>query len=162
MTPTLLAKTAFPSRSPGIHNRGPGGPASLGHVPKSSIFSPTGLISKLINRGPEGSFCWVLAFSTASCLRQVWSPNSHSGAWGPSLSGCWLSLPHLVTNWSGLQTDFLSSLSYIIVQRPLLLVGVTISHSFTLFTVKVIISWSTGFTCYLHRCISYFDSPAGS
>ena len=40
-------------------------------------------------------------------------------AWGPSLSGCWFSLPHLVTNWSGLQiADFLSSPSYIIVQRP--------------------------------------------
>ena len=45
---------------------GPGGPASLGHVPQSSIFSPSGLISKLINRGPEGSLYWVLAFSTAS------------------------------------------------------------------------------------------------
>ena len=30
------------------------------------------------------------------------------GAWGPSLSaGCWLSLLHLVTNWSGLQTNWL-------------------------------------------------------
>ena len=40
-------------------------------------------------------------------------------------AGCWLSLLHLVTNGSGLQTDFLSSPSYIIVQCPLLLVGVT-------------------------------------
>ena len=24
---------------------------------------------------------------------------------GPSLSGCWFSLPHLISNWSGLQTD---------------------------------------------------------
>ena len=41
---------------------------------------------------------------------------------------------------------------------------VTISHSFNPSTVKVIISWysSTGCTCYLHRCISYFDSLAGS
>ena len=100
LTPTLLAITAFLFRSPGLLNRGPG---------------------------------------------------AHS-------AGCWLSLPHLVSNWSGLQlttqsgawgptllgagflysiftptgpysklTDFLSSPSYIIVQRPLLLVGVTIA-----------------------------------
>ena len=69
-----------------------------------------------------------------------------TGGQGPSLSGCWFSLPHListgpvtklsiggfstalVSNWSGLQLiDFLSSPSYIIVQRPLLLVGVTIA-----------------------------------
>ena len=41
MTPTLLAKTVFLSHSPGLLNRGPGGPASLGHVPQPSIFSPT-------------------------------------------------------------------------------------------------------------------------
>ena len=41
LTPTLMAITAFLSRSPGLLNRGPGGPASLGHVPHSSIFSPT-------------------------------------------------------------------------------------------------------------------------
>ena len=65
-----------------------------------------------------------------------------TGGLGPSLSGCWFSLPHLISNWSGLQTaqswrpegslyhilsptglvskltDFLSSLSYIIVQCP--------------------------------------------
>ena len=40
-----------------------------------SIFSPTHLIFKLINRRPEGSLCWVLAFSTASCHQRVWSPN---------------------------------------------------------------------------------------
>ena len=41
------------------------------------------------------------------------------GAWGPSLSGCWFSLPHLVSNLSGLQTDWISyALSYMIVQRP--------------------------------------------
>ena len=66
LTPTLLAITAFLFRSPGLLNRGPGGPASLGHVliPASSL-----------NQGPEGSLCWVLAFSTASCLQPVWSSN---------------------------------------------------------------------------------------
>ena len=38
---------------------------------------------------------------------------------GPLSAGCWLPLPHLVTNGSDLQlTDFLSSPSYIIVQSP--------------------------------------------
>ena len=41
LTPTLMTITAFISRSPGLLNRGPGGPASLRHVPHSSIFSPT-------------------------------------------------------------------------------------------------------------------------
>ena len=93
----LLWPSAFLSRSPRLLNRGPGGPASLGHVPQSSIFSPTGLISKLSIGGPEA----------------------------PS-AGCWLSLPHLSpTDLVSKQTDFLSSPSYIIVQRPL--VGVTIA-----------------------------------
>ena len=43
LTPTLMAITAFLSRFPGLLNRGPGGPASLGHIPHSSIFSPTDL-----------------------------------------------------------------------------------------------------------------------
>ena len=43
LTPTLIAITAFLSRSPGLFNRGPGGPVSLGHYPSSSIFSPTDL-----------------------------------------------------------------------------------------------------------------------
>ena len=41
--PTLMAITAFLSRSPGLLNRWLGGPASLGHGPHSSIFSPTEL-----------------------------------------------------------------------------------------------------------------------
>ena len=75
LTPTLLAITAFLFRSPGLLNRGPGGPASLGHVliPASSlqlVWSPTHLISKL----------------------------SIGGLRAPA-ARCWLSLPHLVSNW---------------------------------------------------------------
>ena len=40
LTPTLMAITAFLSRSPELLNRGPGVPVSLGHGPHSSIFSP--------------------------------------------------------------------------------------------------------------------------
>ena len=54
----------------------------------------------LLNWRPGGPFYWVLVFSTVSCHQRVWSPN-----------------------WS----DFLSSPSYIIDQRALLLVGVTIA-----------------------------------
>ena len=63
LTPTLMAITAFLSRSPGLLNRGPGVPASLGHGPHSSIFSPTDYCS-IGDR--EGPLCWVLVFSTAS------------------------------------------------------------------------------------------------
>ena len=44
LTPTLLAITAFLSRSPGLLNRGPGGPASLGDSFLYRILSSTRLI----------------------------------------------------------------------------------------------------------------------
>ena len=67
-------------------------------------------------------------------------------------------------NWSDLQTDWIScALSYIIVQPPASSFGRHKLHSFNPSTVKVILCYSsTGCTCYLHRCISNFDSPAGS
>ena len=91
----ILTSTARPSiavcryRLPGLLNRRPGGPASLGHVliPASShqlFWSPNSI------GGPEGPFCWVVAFSTTPCLQLLW-----------------LQL-----------TGFLSSPSYIIVQSP--------------------------------------------
>ena len=104
------------------------------------------------------------------------------GAWGPSLSGTCSSVQHLLTNWSDLQTDWSGAwglhllgagflyrilsptdwipcaLSYIIVQLPPSSCGRHKLHSFNLSTVKVILCYSsTGCTCYLHRCISYFD-----
>ena len=65
LTPTLMAITVFLSRSPGLLNRGPGGPASLEHVPHSSIFSPTATAQS----GPEGPLCWVMVFSTTAYLQ---------------------------------------------------------------------------------------------
>ena len=70
LTPTLMVITAFLSRSPGLLNRVPGGPASLRHVPCSSIFSPTDLNFNF----------------------------SIGGLRAPS-AGCWFSLPHLISNW---------------------------------------------------------------
>ena len=80
-----------------------GGPASLEYVPQSSILSLTRLI-------PNNN-CSIRGL------------RAHS-------AGCWLSLPHLVSNWSDLQTDWIfCELSYIIVQRPPFSCG---RHNFTL------------------------------
>ena len=71
-----------------------------------------------LSRSPDAQpeargLSFLLAFSTTSFLqlnREV--PKAPSAGW-------WLSLPHLVSNWSDPQlTDFLSSPSYIIVQSP--------------------------------------------
>ena len=102
--PPLLWPSAFLSRFPELLNRGPRGPASLGAGFLYRILSPTGLIPncncsirglrahsagcwlslphlnsnssdpQLINQGPEVSLCWVLAFSTASCLQLIEFP----------------------------------------------------------------------------------------
>ena len=74
LTPTLMAITAFLSRFPGLLNLEPGGPASLGHVPHSSIFSPTDL--------------------NFNC--------SIGGLRAPS-AGWWFSLPHFISNWLNFQ-----------------------------------------------------------
>ena len=100
LTPTLMATTAFLSRSPGLLNWGPGGPASLG----------------------AGSLYRILS----------------------------------LTDW------IFCAPSYITVRRPPSSCGRHKSHSFSPSMVKVIFWYSsTGCTCYLHRCISYFDSSAG-
>ena len=100
------------------------------------------------------------------CVSFRFSWAAQPGGWGPSLSRCWFSLSQLYSNWSDSQlTDFLSLPGlYNNLSSTLLPASVTISHSFNPSMVKVIISWysSTGCTCYLHRCISYFDSLAGS
>ena len=68
--------------------------------------------------GPEGPFCWMVAFPTTSCLQLVWSPTLSGASRAPS-TGRWLSLPHLVSDLTVPKlTDFLSSPSYIIVQSP--------------------------------------------
>ena len=110
------------------------GQASLGASFLYRILSPTRLIPNwsdlpTLNRGPEGSLCWGLTFSTASCLQLIELPVH----------------------------------CYITVQRSPSSCGHHRLHSFNLSTVKATLySSSTGCTCYLHWCISYFDSPAGS
>ena len=70
LTPTLSAITVFLSCFPGLLNCG-------------------GLGAQLL---------WVLVFSTTSYLQLVWSPTLNRGLRAPS-AACWLSLPHLVSNW---------------------------------------------------------------
>ena len=72
LTPTLLAIIAFLSRSPGLLNQVPGGPASLGHVSHSSIFSPT-----------------------ATAQSGAWGPT----LLGAGFLYCILSPTHLISNW---------------------------------------------------------------
>ena len=123
LTPSLLAITAFLSRSPGLLNRGP--------------------------TQPGAGFLYRILSPTAT---------AQSGAWGPTLLGAGFLYRILSpTDWTS------CALGYIIVQRPPFSCGRHRSHSFNPSTVKVIFWYSsTGCTCYLHRCISYFDSPAGS
>ena len=77
---------------------------------------------RLPNQRPRGStFCWVMAFFTASYQQLLWIP-THQGPKGP-FGLMWLSLPHLVsitpTVTPTVTVWLLSWLSYIIVQRPL-------------------------------------------
>ena len=113
------------------------------------------------------------------------------GAWGSSLSGTWSSFQYLLSNWSEalnsncligspevplcwvlvlstasyLQlTDFLSSPGLYNCSTPTFFLQASqFRTQFNPSTVKVI-SWysSAGCTCYLHGCIFYFDSLAGS
>ena len=66
-------------------------PLSIGHNCVSFLFSWS------------AQPLWVLVFSTASYLQLVWSPNCSIGGLRAPSAGCWLFLPHLVSNWSGLQ-----------------------------------------------------------
>ena len=71
LIPTLLAITAFLYRSPGLLNRGPGGPASLGAGFLYRILSPTRLIpnwlnflyTELYNSSTPTLFLWVSQFA---------------------------------------------------------------------------------------------------
>ena len=108
-----------------------------------------------------------------------------TGGLGPSLSGTWSSFQHLLSNFNcsigvpegplcwllALSTACYLQLmwtscrrSYIIIWRPLFFLWASqFRTQFNPSTVNVI-SWysSTWCTCYLHRCICYFDSLAGS
>ena len=71
------------------------------------------------------------------------------GAWGPSFIAMWFSFQHLLSNWLELPVHLVILVFY----AHLIQTGDSQGYS--------LIS-STGCTCYLHRCISYFDSLVGS
>ena len=99
LTTTLMAIPAFLSRSHGLLNREPGCPASLGHCPHSSIFSPAHLNSNYSIGAPDGPLCWVLVLSTESLLQLIWTPTAQSGVLRVPSAVCWISLQHLISNW---------------------------------------------------------------
>ena len=106
LTPTLLAITAFLSRSPG-----------------------------LLNQCLWAQPLWDRFLNPASSLQLVWSPKQ---------------LKFLCTQLYNSST-------------PTFFLWTSQSHSFNPSTVKVIFWYSLSrCTCYLHGCISYFDSLAGS
>ena len=106
--PSLLWPSAlYLSRSPELLNRRPGG--SLCWVRAFSTASCQQRVSKLTGN-PEGPFCWVVAIFTHLVSNSLGVPRAPS-------AGRWLSLPHVVSDFSGPQlSDFLFSPSYIIVQ----------------------------------------------
>ena len=59
----------------GCSTGGPGPSSLLGAVLSTASFLHLSDLKTLIDREPEGSLCWVLAFSTASFHQLVWSPN---------------------------------------------------------------------------------------
>ena len=70
--PPLLWPSEFLSCSPGLLNQRPGDPALCWVLFSLQHHFSISLISKLLNRGHEGSLFRVLAFSTTSCLQTPW------------------------------------------------------------------------------------------
>ena len=143
-----MAITVFLSRSPGLLNRGP---TLLGSGFLYRILFPTATAQ---------SGAWGPTLLGVGFLYRILSPTAtaQSGAWGPSLLDARFLYRILSpTDWTSCAP------SYIVVRRPPSSCRRHKSHSFNPSRVKVIFWYSsTGCTCYLHRCISYFDSPAGS
>ena len=98
------------------------------------------------------------------CIMRIWSSFQHllsnwsdlqllnRGSWGPPLLGA--GYLYIILS----PTDLISNTNFLCTE----LYYCFTSTQLNLSTVKVIpLIPSTGYTCYLHRCISYFDSSAG-
>ena len=115
LTPTLMAVSVASfsfSRAAQPEDQGPSSLLDDGFL--YCILSPTSLQNSI--GGPEGPFgrVWL---SFPHLVSDVSDPQLTRAPRAPSAG---LSLPHLISNFSGPQlSDFLSWLSYIIVQRPL-------------------------------------------
>ena len=104
-------------------------------------------------RGP--TLCWILTSSTASCL-QLLDHQTQSGDPRAPSAWWWLSLPHLVTNGSGLETNWLPVFTE--------LCDSSIAHSISL--EWHVWSSSSGNNCHaVHRSLSssasVYDSTMG-
>ena len=102
LTPTLMAITVVLFSFSWCSTGGPG-PTLLAFSTVSYhqlVWSPNAI------GGPEGPFCWVVAYPTTSCLQLVWSQTLLEAPRALSAER-WLSLPHLLSYFSGPQlTDF--------------------------------------------------------
>ena len=88
-------------------------PHSIGHNRVSFLFS---WAAQLGAWGPA-SLGAGFHYCILSPIRLIPNCNCSIGGLKAPSAGCWLSLQHLVSNWSGLQTDWIScALIYIIVQ----------------------------------------------
>ena len=115
---TLMAITAFLSRSPGLLNQGPGGPASLGHGSHSSIFTPTATAQSGVLRAPS-AVCWFsLQHLISNCNCSIRGPE------GPLLGA-----GSLYSVLPPTDLNFLSPGLYDNLTSTLLPESVTISHS---------------------------------
>ena len=76
-------------------------PHSIGHNHVSFPFSWAAQL------GTWGPASLGASFLYHICHQLVWSLNCSIGGLRAPSAGCWLSLPHLVTNGSGLQTNWL-------------------------------------------------------
>ena len=109
--------------------------------------------------GGPGPFCWVL-FSvqhhfSISLISKLLNrgPGAHS-------AGCWFPLRHLVSNWSGLQTDWLPVLTELYNNLTSTFFWTSQSQSFNPFTVKVIFWYSlSGCTCFFTLVHFLFWQP---
>ena len=109
-------------------------------------------LNRMATYWPPPTLLTITAFHSRSSGLLNWGPGV------PASAGTWFSFQYLLSNWS----DFLSHPGYIIIWHPPASCECHNSHSIQPIDSQgyPLISL-TGCTCYLHRCISYFDSSAG-
>ena len=119
-------------------------PNSYGH---NSVSFPFSCSTGVLGAQP----LWDMVLIPASSLQLTWGSELqllNRGSWGPPLLGA----GSLYSILSPTNSNFLCTVLYYCFTPT----------QFNLSTVKVIpLIPSTGYTCYLHWCISYFDSSAG-
>ena len=143
-------------------------PPSIGH---NRVSIPSSWAAQPGTWGPGLSgTCSSIQHLVSNCNYSIGGPRGHS-------AGCWLTIPHLISNWSVLQnspiskqvwspklTDFLSSPSYIIVQSPTQYLPITGHRNVSLPPSLEWHVWSSlsGNNCHsVHRSLSSGASVCG-